>query len=31
MGDDDIYKLSDLVNSDFDMSSNDKDYRLNHD
>ena len=26
-----VYKLSDLVNSDFEMSANDKDYKLNHD
>ena len=31
MGDDDIYSLSDLIHSDFDMSASDKDYKLSPD
>ena len=29
--DSETYKLVDLVNSDFEMTANDPDYRLNHD
>jgi hypothetical protein len=28
---DEVTRLNDLVNSDFEMSANDKDYKLNHD
>ena len=31
MQDDEVQRLTDLVTSDFEMSANDKDYKLGHD